>query len=212
MALEILGQVSSRNPFVVFSDIPTLVRELTKFGRANAVLANVNNRAMNSAIRPAKTAAKRAISRKRNLPLKRVDSRLRIVFSTPSRLRASIWANGAMIPLTALKGGTSNPRQQSRGVKVTATVGKRTLIPEAFIAKGRARPGIQVFQRTRVGGGPRREGRLPIQALTVPSVPHTLVEPDIAEAVVDRYNVAWVGAYRKQLTNTIRRVNRKVMG
>ena len=210
MALEKIGEVSGRNPLVVFSDIPSLQRELTKFGRVNDVLAKANNRAMNSAIRPARTVAIRGIQRKRNLPRKRVDNRLRIVFSTPSRLKVSIWATGGMIPLTALKGGTSNPKQFAKGVKVTAQVGKRALIPMAFIAKGRASPRIQVFQRTRIGGGPRREGRLPIQALTVPSIPHTLVEPEITDMVIDRYRGAWVNAYRKQLSNAIRRANRKV--
>lgn len=212
MALEKIGEVSARNPIVIFSDIPSLVKELNSFGRKNGVLAKVNNRAINSAIRPAKTVAKRLISKKRNLPPKRVDSRLRISFSTESRLQASIWANGAMIPLTMLKGGTSNPRQFPKGVKVTATVGKRTLIPQAFIARGRASPGVQVFQRARVGGGGRRENRLPIQALTVPSVPHTLVDDDIAPMVVSRYREAWVVAMRTQLTNAIRRSNQRIKG
>lgn len=226
MPLEIIAAPTGRAPrgvslsaargtnrnFRIFSDIAFLQRELRdQFGkRAGGQLTLANTRAMNSAIRPSKTAAKREIARARNLPPKRVDSRLQIVPATADRQTVMLKGRGFMIPLTRLKGGESNPKQFSRGVKVTAERGKRTLVEKAFLAKGRQ--GLQVFQRSRIGGGPKRESRLPIQALTVPSIAHTLVEETTVAKVLERYEEAYVNAYGKQLRNAIRRAQKRIEG
>lgn len=204
--------VRSLGKIKIQSDFPDLTRELAKrYGKkAGGVIALSTSRGMNSGIRPAKTVAKREIARKRNLSAKRADAGLEIVFSTPDRQEVQIRARGRMIPLTRLKGGLGNPKQQSLGVKVTATRGMRALVAGAFLARGRA--GWQVFQRARIGGGPKREGRLPIQALRNPSIAHTLPLPEVTDPTVERYNGAYSNAFEKQLSNAIRRTNRKVKG
>lgn len=196
------------------SDFPSLERELrTSYGtsaRGRSEIAKATTRGMNSGIRPAKTVSKRKISDKRNLPAKRVDAGLELQFATTENQTVAIRARGRMIPLTQLKGGLSNPKQLSKGVKVSATRGKRTLIEGAFIARGKR--GMQVFQRAKIGGGPKRHKRLPIQALTVPSIPHTLLLDEVREPTIERFNGAWSNAYEKQLSASIRRANARIKG
>jgi len=206
----------SLNSIQIKTDFPALQRELLRsWGdttKGQSEIAKSATRGMNSAARPAKTVAKRLISAKRNLPPNRVGRNLKIIYAVANRPSVEIRASGQMLPLTQLKGGRANPKQTALGVKVTATRGKRTLIKGAFIAKGRGAQGAQVFQRDSIGAGPKRVGRLPITALRTPSIAHTLVLPEISEPTIDRFDLAWLNAYEKQLIAAIRRSNVRIKG
>lgn len=206
VGLERVGATNAKNPLIIKTDIPSLIRELKRFGRPRGLLSSLNARAMNSGVRPAKTMAKRAVADKRNLKQTKVESALKVSFASKENQRVLISARGRMIPLTELK---TPAKQFAKGVKVTATKGKRTLISEAFLAKGNTgKP--RVFRRQRIGGGPRRVPRTPLDSLTVPSIPHTLTVEDVTEPTLERYNGAYLNAYDKQLTNSIRKANQRI--
>ena len=209
MALEVLAGTSGRNSFIkISSDIKSLEKELKKFGRTGVPKANV--RAMNSAVRAARTSAKREVAAKRNLTAATADEGLSVVFATPARMSVQIKGKGRMLALTALKGGVSNPKQQALGVKVRVSRGRRTLIRGAFIARMRSGH-VGVFQRTRVGGG-ERVPRLPIQEDVLPSIAHTLVDPEVRVPVLKRYGEVWEKTIDKQYRAAIRRANARIKG
>lgn len=189
------------------SDIRALARELKRFGKEGVSKANF--RAMNSAVRSAKVIAKRQIGAKRNLSAKQAEAGLTIVFATETRPTVAIKGRGRMLALTALKQGVSGPKQFPLGTKATVARGKRTLIKGAFIARMPSGH-IGVFVRTKTGGGPRRTPRLPIQEQVVPSIAHTLVEPDVVEAIIDRYRAVYIPRLSKQLSSAIRRANDRI--
>lgn len=217
LALQVHSQSGGKGALItISSDLRDLQKELKSFGRNKVVLAQ--SRSMNTALRRGKTAAKRGISLKRNLPAAETEKGLRIIFATPTRLNASIHAKGSMIPLTKLKGGVTNPKQKPLGVSVKVTKGKRTLIRSAFIA---TMPGghVGVFKRKKgvggegvTGSGSGRVHRLPIQEQTVPSVAHTLVDAGVRAAVLSVFHTTYRLTLAKQLTAAIRRSNRKIRG
>lgn len=206
MALETIRRSGA---LIIQSDIRSLSRELKKFGLDKVDKANT--RAMNSGIRQAKTAAKRSISRQRFLSAKQAEAGLTLKFATPTRQDVQIKGRGQMLPLTKLKTGVSNPKQQSLGTKVNVRQGKRVLIKGAFVARMPSGH-VGVFLRSTVGGGPRRVHRLPIQEQKLPSIAHTLTNEETVDAVIDRYGEVYPKILRQQLTAAIRRSNMKIRG
>ena len=208
MALEQIVVAGSKESAITIStDLKQLAKELKRFGSKGVPKAN--RRAMNSAVRKAKTTAKRQLAIKRNLSAKQAESGLTIVFATEARASVAIKGRGSMLPLTALKQGVSGPKQFPLGTKATVARGKRTLIKGAFIARMPSGH-IGVFVRTKIGGGPRREPRLPIQEQVLPSIAHTLVEPDVVDAILKQYRETYTPTLQKQLSAAIRRANERI--
>ena len=209
MALETIRTVrGGRNSLVeVRTDIRQLERELKRFGRTGVPKAQT--RAMNSAIRRGKTAAKRSIARQRFLSAKQAEAGLSTRFATETNMVTAITGRGRMLPLTKLKTGVSNPRQQALGVKANTRTGKRTLIGGAFIARMPSGH-IGVFVRSATGGGPRRVPRLPIQELRLPSIAHTLTNEETVDAITEVYGEVYEKQLFNQLNAAIRRANARL--
>ncbi len=208
MALETISVKRSGNTLIVTrTDLKSLTRELKRFGRSGVDKATV--RAMNSGIRSAKTAAKRSISKQRFLSAKQAEAGLKVIFATPTRQQVEIRGRGRMLPLTQLKTGVNNPKQQSLGVKVNVAQGRRTLIKGGFIARMPSGH-VGVFVRKHLGGGPERVPRLPIQEQKLPSIAHTLTNDETIKAVQDRYGVVYGNTIIKQLNAAIRRANARI--
>lgn len=208
MALETVRVSGGRNSVLTIStDLKALQKELKKFGRAGVDKANT--RAMNSAVRSGKTAAKRSIARQRFLSSKQAEAGLTLRFATVSRQEVAITGRGRMLPLTQLKTGLSNPKQQALGVKANTGTGKRTLIRGAFVARMPSGH-VGVFVRTTVGGGPKRVPRLPIQEQVLPSIAHTLTNEETVKQVTDRYRGVYFPTLEKQFRAAIRRANDRI--
>lgn len=205
MALETVTKTGSL--VEIRSDLKSLQRELRKFGRGGVIKAQT--RAMNSAIRPAKTAAKRSIARQRFLSAKQAEAGLTLVFATEQKQVAQIKGKGRMLALTKLKTGLGNPKQQALGVKANTRTGKRTLIRGAFIARMPSGH-VGVFVRTDKGGGPKKVRRLPIQEQRLPSIAHTLTNEETVEAITEKFGAVYPQRLEKQLNAAIRRANKRI--
>lgn len=150
-------------------------------------IARANSRALNRAAASMNTAGRRRLSTATGLAQKVVQPRLRQERATPSKLSVAIGISG--IPVREIQ---RRARRGKAGVMV-GPPGARTLLPHAFIAKGRR--GRAVFRRTT-----RRRGPLEAQ-LSEPLAVIATREETLEEMVE-----VGVASYRKNAAHELGRV------
>lgn len=190
------------------TDLEDLSRELRRFGKERLNKAQV--RAVNRGLDRMTTVAKQGISKKRNLSSGQALAGLTKVKAVPNGRGALLIGKGAMLPLTKLKGGIKNPKQQARGVKVAVEAGKKTLLLGHFLAR-MPTGHTGVFLRAGSGGsGGERVPRLPIMERKSPSIAHTLLDETVLVPTLERFEQAYIQAFKKNMENAIARANRRI--
>lgn len=171
-------------------------------GKAERIIV----RALNFAIARANTVAKRRVAKERNLKVGTAAKGIKMHRAKPGRLMAELRATGAPIPLIETKGAKT---QTKRGVKANPGSGRR-LFEGAFLARGRTgRLGVyeRVFrtQRERAKYLAReKDGRVyysefPIREIRLPSIPVTMIQAKIVDALDEVARPAYLREVRRLL-------------
>lgn len=145
-------------------DMRRFVATMPKAGK------RAQSRALNKAIRQARTVGAREISARRNVKVGRAKGEMRLQMARPGRPQAAVVASGSPIRAIEVKG-----RKTQTKLGVTAKIGQkgRHLFKGAFIAK-MASGHVGIFRR-------KNKGRLPIIEMTLPSVAATMVNEGVDE-------------------------------
>lgn len=156
------------------------------------VVDKAATRAVNDAARASRTETSRAIRDRFNVKAKRLSKEVKNVrLARPSNVEAEVKAEGRPIGLmnfgakwvrnvggqarttTATRSRVAKRRSKNTGVTVTIEKGQRTILPNAFIGRGRrgavdGAGAMRVFQRTNLKNN--RSGLMSKSSITIASM------------------------------------------
>lgn len=134
---------------------------------------------LNKTATQVKTKAVKTITDKYTLKPTYVKGKVKIIRARGNRLYAIIESGGFRLSL--LRYGA---RQIKMGISVKVKKrGGRKRIASAF--KETMRGNVGIFIRRRIGGGKKRYGRLPVEAITGPALPVLLGSKDVSNIILD---------------------------